>query len=127
MSQTRLFHELKNGSKTPLELLICEDLKEAHALESVAKFFGRESVVFPDFRASFGDDLRSYKEELHELFSALRLYYNATEKPLVISPLKTLLFPLPKRSCSVLKNSLLQINSISHILKSRCSIGVTLL
>lgn len=97
MSQTRLFHELKNGSKTPLELLICEDLKEAHALESVAKFFGRESVVFPDFRASFGDDLRSYKEELHELFSALRLYYNATEKPLVISPLKTLLFPLPKK------------------------------
>lgn len=97
MSQARLFHTLKNGSKTPLDLLICEDLKEAHSLQNVAKFFGRQTVVFPDFRASFGDDLRSYKEELHELFYALRLYYNATTKPLVISPLKTLLFPLPKK------------------------------
>ena len=98
MSQARLFHALKNGSQTPLDLLICEDLKEAHSLQNVAKFFGRETVVFPDFRASFGDDLRSYKEELHELFYALRLYYNATTKPLVISPLNTPFFSAKKRA-----------------------------
>jgi transcription-repair coupling factor (superfamily II helicase) len=98
MSQAILFnHFRKNGSKDELELLVCEDAKEAFALENVAKFFKRDVVVFPDFRPSYGDDLRSYKEELHELFFALRKYYFSTKKPLIISPLKTLLFHLPKK------------------------------
>ena len=95
MSQTALFHYFKTDEKKNLELLVCEDYKEALELESVAKFFHRDVLLFPDFRPSFGDDLRSYKEELHELFSQLRLYHSAKKKPLVISPLKTLLFPLP--------------------------------
>ena len=78
--------------------MICEDSKEASDLESVAKFFNRDVIIFPDFRASFGDDLRVFKEELHQLFSCLRTYYTAKKKPLVISPLKTLLFNLPKES-----------------------------
>jgi len=96
MSQTALFNYFKTHSEKDLELLVCEDFKEALELESVAKFFKREVVLFPDFRPSFGDDLRSYREELHELLSALRAYYRANKKPLIISPLKTLLFPLPK-------------------------------
>ena len=95
MSQASLFHYFKTHKKGELELLLCDDLKEAHELESVAKFFSQDLLVFPDFRPSFGDDLRSYKEELHELLAALRIYYKAKKKPLVISPLKTLLFPLP--------------------------------
>lgn len=97
MSQTALFNYFKTHSKKELDLLVCEDFKEAHELESVAHFFGREVLLFPDFRPSYGDDLRSYKEELHELFSVLRIYYSASNKPLIISPLKTLLFPLPKQ------------------------------
>jgi len=97
MSQATLFNYFKNSPKDDLELLICEDLKESHSLESVAHFFKREVILFPDFRASFGDDLRSYKEELHDLFNALRLYHSAKKKPLIISPLKTLLFHLPKK------------------------------
>lgn len=97
MTQATLFHYFKNTPKDDLEILICEDTKEAQTLESVAKYFKREVLVFPDFRASFGDDLRSYKEELHELFDALRVYYRAKKKPLIISPLKTLLFHLPKK------------------------------
>ena len=95
MAQTALFNYFKTDEKKDLELLICEDYKEALELESVAKFFHRDVLLFPDFRPSFGDDLRSYKEELHALFSQLRFYYNAKKKPLIISPLKTLLFPLP--------------------------------
>jgi len=75
--------------------LICEDSKEASDLQSVAKFFKQECIVFPDFRASYGDDLRVFKEELHQLFSALRIYDTCRVKPLIISPLKTLLFNLP--------------------------------
>ncbi len=95
MSQSALYQYYKTHVKHDLELLICEDSKEAEELESVAKFFEKDTVVFPDFRPSYGDDLRVYKEELHELFSKLRLYYVAEKKPLVISPLKTLLFHLP--------------------------------
>ena len=96
MPQTALFNYFKTQKKESLELLICEDTKEAESLKSVAKFFQRDTLVFPDFRASYGDDLRSYKEELHELFFALYTYHKAKKKPLIISPLKTLLFPLPK-------------------------------
>jgi len=98
MSQASLFHYFKTHKINELDLLVCEDIKEAHELEAVAHFFQRDVVLFPDFRPSFGDDLRSYKEELHELLSALRTYYKAKKKPLVISPLKTLLFPLPKEN-----------------------------
>ena len=92
MSQSRLFNYYKTTKKADLELLICEDAREANELKSVASFFGKEVIVFPDFRATHGDDLRVYKEELHQLFSSLRKYYSAKVKPLVISPLKTLLF-----------------------------------
>ncbi|WP_295023503.1 DEAD/DEAH box helicase [Sulfurimonas sp.] len=95
MSQNRLFEYYKNDKKQNLEVLICEDIREAKELESVAKFFGKEVLVFPDLRASYGDDLRVFKEELHKLFSLLREYYSSKKKPLIISPLKTVLFPLP--------------------------------
>ncbi|MBU1659494.1 DEAD/DEAH box helicase [bacterium] len=96
MSQSQLFEYFNDSKNKNMEVLICEDSKEAYELESVARFFKKDVLVFPDFRPSFGDDLRSYKEELHQLFSKLRVYYTSKKKPLVISPLKTLLFPLPK-------------------------------
>jgi len=97
MSQAILYNYFITAKKeSPLEVLICEDAKEADSLETVAKYFNKDVVVFPDFRPAYGDDLRSYKEELHALFFALRSYYAAEKKPLVIAPLKTLLFPLPK-------------------------------
>ena len=98
MLQSPLFQYYTTQKKPNLELLICEDSKEAIELESVAKFFKKDVLVFPDFRASFGDDLRVYKEELHQLYSSLRTYYKAKRKPLIISPLKTLLFHLPKEN-----------------------------
>ncbi len=98
MSQSSLYQYFKTEPNQDLEVLICEDSKEAKSLESVAKFFNHEVVVFPDFRASFGDDLRVYTEELHQLFQALKTYYSKEKKPLVISPLKTLLFHLPQAS-----------------------------
>lgn len=96
MPQTRFFEYLKSNKKNSLELLLTQDIKEAQALSDVANFFNLEHIVFPDFRARFKDDLRPFKEELFELFSALRKYYRAAKKPLIISPVKTLLFPLPK-------------------------------
>ncbi|WP_345979456.1 DEAD/DEAH box helicase [Sulfurimonas sp. HSL3-2] len=96
MSQTRLFEYLKTQKKPSLDILICQDAKEASSLADVVRYFNLDYIVFPDFRARFKDDLRPFKEELFELFSALRTYYKSNKKPLIISPLKTLLFPFPK-------------------------------
>ncbi|MBA1438306.1 MAG: DEAD/DEAH box helicase [Epsilonproteobacteria bacterium] len=95
MSQAQLYNHFKNSGKS-LDILICEDSNEAKELAAVAHFFQKDVLLFPDFRPARGDDLRSYKEELHQLLLALRRYYQADKKPLVIAPLKTLLFPLPK-------------------------------
>ncbi len=80
----------------PPQVLVCENAAEASQLHDVCRFMGIEAVVFPDFRAAYLDDLRPFGEELTQLGEALRRYDAAAGKPLVISPLKTLLFPLPK-------------------------------
>ncbi|MFA6197271.1 MAG: transcription-repair coupling factor [Sulfurimonas sp.] len=95
MSQSSLFEYFKTNKTPNMEVLVCEDKNEAEELATVAHFFKKDVLVFPDFRPTFGDDLRSYKEELHQLFSQLRIYYRAKKKPLVIAPLKTLLFHMP--------------------------------
>ena len=96
MSQSVFFEYLSKNKKLDTDLIVCEDAAEAASLESVAKFFGVDVLLFPDFRPAFGDDLRVYKEELHQLFSCLREYNSSSKKPLVISPLKTLLFKVPR-------------------------------
>jgi len=108
MSQAPFYNYLKN-QKRDIDLLICEDIKEAQQLESVAEFFHQDVLLFPDFRPTYGDDLRSYKEELHELLAKLRTYYSAKKKPLVITPLKTVLFPLPK--AKILQTTTLEFGS----------------
>lgn len=80
MSQSILFEYLSQNKKHDLELLICEDSLEVHSLESVAKFFDQDVVVFPDFRPAFGDDLRVYKEELHALFFTPKRLLRCKEK-----------------------------------------------
>jgi len=46
MSQSTLFQYFKTEPNQNLEILICEDSKEATELESVAKFFNKEVVEF---------------------------------------------------------------------------------
>jgi len=98
MSQPRFYEYLKNNLKKRCDILVCEDAKEASELADVAKYLEIETLVFPDFRASYMDDLRPFHEELFALFAALRTYYTSAKKPLIISPLKTLLYPLPNAS-----------------------------
>ncbi|WP_310439631.1 DEAD/DEAH box helicase [Sulfuricurvum sp.] len=98
MSQARWYEYLKNNPKNRPEILLCEDAKEASELSDVSTFLEVSHVVLPDFRATYMDDLRPFSEELFALFAALRIYYAASKKPLIISPVKTLLFPLPNPS-----------------------------
>ena len=77
--------------KNDAQILICEDDKEASLCADAAEFAGFKAFRLPDFRAHFGDDLRSFSEELFEISSVLSAYYKFNGKKLIISPFHTLL------------------------------------
>ncbi|MDR3177944.1 MAG: transcription-repair coupling factor [Campylobacteraceae bacterium] len=92
--QAAVYEYLKSGGDA--ELIICRDDKEAFTLSNAAMFAARKTFVLPDLRASFGDDLRSYRNELLELINTLREYYGEkSSKKVLISPIRTLIHPLP--------------------------------
>ena len=93
--QARIYEYLKQSPD--VNLLISSDEKEAIMIAEVAKFLEFPTFVLPDFRANTGDDLRPYKEELFELFSALNAFYeNPKPKKLLIAPLRSIIAPLPR-------------------------------
>ena len=83
--------QLKNRS-----LFVCKNDKEAHKTADTATLLNYKSFILPDLRVSEGDDLRSFQVEFHELIESLYGYYACSEKKLLISPIRTLLLPLPK-------------------------------
>ena len=84
MPQARLYEYLNTHPEKIPDILLCEDAKEAGELADVCTYLGIETVVFSDFRAAYMDDLRPFSEELFALFAALRTYYTASKKPLII-------------------------------------------
>ena len=78
------------------KLLICKDDKEAVQRRDIAVLLGFDTFVLPDLRVSVGEDLRTYDEEIHLLFTQLASFYKSTKKKILISPLRTLLIPFPK-------------------------------
>ncbi len=82
------------GEKAPL--VLARDAKDASQLRFVSDFFGYEGFVLPDFRAEVGDDLRSFAEEIRELFTTLNAFITSKKhKKILISPYKSLVRPLP--------------------------------
>ena len=73
--------------------IITKNYNEALKVAQVAKYLEIDYVVLPDFRANYGDDIHSYKEELFELNKALYKYYQTN--CLIISPINTILRKLP--------------------------------
>ena len=95
MIQSSLYDALKGSF--PYSILITQDEKESFLASEVARFRGFETVIFPDFRAQKGEDLRSYKEELSSLLSALARWYELPkERTLLLAPIRSILYPLPK-------------------------------
>ena len=77
-------------------LVIIKNDKEAPLIHDILAFLGRRPYVLPDFRASRGEDLRTYSSELFALLSSLNRYVNdPSSKKVLIAPLRTLLHPLP--------------------------------
>lgn len=76
-------------------LVIAEEKQNALSACEVAQLLGFDTFVLPDFRAVFGEDLRSFQEELGEIFSTLREFYACEGAKILFSPLSTLLHSLP--------------------------------
>ena len=92
--QANIYEYLTNNS--PKDILITKDDKHSKSVYHVASYLGYKPFVLPEFRANFGDDLRSYKEELTSILNTLREYYkNNSPKKILISPFRTLRYPLP--------------------------------
>lgn len=98
MNQSDIYEYLKNRATqvNNRELFICKNDKEAQESADVISFLNYKIFVLPDLRLSYGDDLRSFQIEFYELIEALYSFYACSEKKILISPIRTLLFPLPK-------------------------------
>ena len=88
--------ERESGAK-PL-LLLCKDDREAQDIADIALLQGYTPYVLPDIRTTVGEDLRAYQLEIYRLFAVLSAYFREGEKPLLVSPLRTMLLPLPNRN-----------------------------
>ncbi len=78
------------------DLVVVADESEAKLAADALSLHGLRTYRFPDFRASYGDDLRSFREELHRLITQLHGFYHDSGKKVAIVPFKTLSFELPK-------------------------------
>ncbi len=93
--QAKVYAFLKGNPKC--ELLIVKDDRQAERAVDVARLLGYDTYQLPDFRATSGEDLRPYKEELFDLLNALEGFYNSKKhQKLLISPIHTLTKPLPQ-------------------------------
>ncbi len=92
--QSSLYEYLK--LKPNLDILITKDDKEARLAVDTARFLGYKTFVLPDFRATHGSDLRSYKDELFDINRSLYNYHkNTSEKKLLITPFRSIINNLP--------------------------------
>lgn len=95
--QSACFEFLKD--KNECELLVTTNDKQCFDVSEIASFVGLKPFILPDFRASYGDDLRAFYDEISSLLVSLNAYENEkSPKKILISPIKTLLNPLPKAS-----------------------------
>ena len=96
MIQSCLYKLLKQGN-FPYELLLTKDAKQSQdAYELIKLFDYQKAFVLPELRIHFGDDLSSFREEFLGVLSVLRTFYAATSPKILISPISSVLYPLPK-------------------------------
>lgn len=85
-------------TQTNTNLVCVSNDKDAKKASDAISLTGRNSYILPDLRASFGDDLLSYSEEIHQLLNTLKKYYeDNSSKKVIVAPLRTLFTPLPPK------------------------------
>ncbi len=87
--QAKVYEYLQNKKTN----IITANLKEAFLVAEVFKYLNINHVIFPDFRANVGDDLRSFRREIFELNNALYDFYH--KNTFFVSPYSTIMKKLP--------------------------------
>jgi transcription-repair coupling factor (superfamily II helicase) len=96
--QADLYEFLNQEPK--FDALITADDKEAFALSQVLEYRGFKPYILSDLRVNPNDDLLPFSEELGAILNILNTYYNSNApKKVLVSPLRTLSFKLPKKEC----------------------------
>ena len=74
--------------KREIDIFVSEDYQTGFEVKQVFDYLNIQALLFPDFRAEKFDDLRSYKEELFDIFISLDKYYSFDKKnrPTLIIP-----------------------------------------
>ncbi len=81
------------------QLLIVNDDSQAQIASNIVSFLGFKPFVLADFRANFKDDLLSFSDELQDITKSLQDFYSyKKEDKILISPIRTISFPMPKKS-----------------------------
>lgn len=105
MIQASLYR-LLTQSTLEYELLLCADSAQVQDASECFNFLnarflaeGKPSIQafsLPEMRANFGDDLSPFREEFLELLCVLRNFYAAPSPKILIAPIASVLYPLPK-------------------------------
>lgn len=92
-------YALIEEKKLDFSLLLTADYKEAQLAFETLDYLHPQSKItpflLPEFRAVYGDDLRSYSQELSTLGNTLRSYYAFEGKKILISPITSVMYALP--------------------------------
>lgn len=109
MIQSCLYRLLKGGSFS-YELLLTQDSKQAQdAYEVFSLFSNPIPFILPELSIRFGDDLSAFREEFLHTLDVLRTFYDTKSPKILISPITSVLYPLPKKD--VLKDFVLTLHS----------------
>ena len=85
--------------KKQIQIFIAEDFQMGFSVKQIFDYLNMDSILFPDFRAEKFDDLRSYKDELFDIFVSLDKYYSSKKgnRPTLIFPKQTFKNRFPSR------------------------------
>ena len=92
--QPSVYEFFKNGGNT--DLIGVANEKDALSVSHVVEFSGKKAYTLPDLRATYGDDLLPFNDEINSLLVTLKKYYDDhSTKKVLVAPIRTLLTPLP--------------------------------
>lgn len=98
MIQSCLYRLLKAGDFS-YELLLVEDSKQAQDAYWVFDLLQtHKAFVLPELPVHFGDDLSSFREEFLHTLNVLHAFYAQSAPKVLISPIASVLYALPKES-----------------------------
>jgi transcription-repair coupling factor (superfamily II helicase) len=90
--QSNVYEYFLNGFA---DIIVVRDDVEAKKASDALSLAKVTNYVLPDFRASYGDDLRSFESELKQINNALSKFYTH-KNAVLVAPFKTLSHKLPK-------------------------------